>query len=343
MSRPPVAKVKSKSLAKIANKDGKQQSILSFFTSPTSNGKLGQTKNTTSDSQEQNIAPDTDVEVTTPTTPPSKRVKLSESQSVNNVDPEAGSLTPEQKDLVAKKRVEAKLKRMSSSLPLLDPAMGITWFTALEDEFRKDYFQKLNDFIISARSRATIYPPPANVWEWTKHSAIQDVKVVILGQDPYHGPNQAHGLCFSVKKEVRSPPSLLNMYKELQDDIPGFKTPNHGCLIGWAEQGVLLLNAVLTVEANKANSHKDQGWERITDAVISWISKNLKSVVFLLWGSYAQKKAAIVDRTKHHLLQCPHPSPLSAHRGFLGCKQFSATNALLMESGRTPIDWKYLP
>ena len=172
-------------------------------------------------------------------------------------------------------------------------------------------------------------------------------KLVVLificsGQDPYHGPGQAHGLCFSVKPGVKTPPSLVNMYKELKDDIPGFSHPGHGHLTGWADQGVLLLNAVLTVTSGNPNSHKDRGWEKMTDAVIKWISDNSEGVVFLLWGSYAQKKGAYVDGRKHHLLKATHPSPLSAHRGFLGCKHFSRCNQLLVESGKQPIDWNKL-
>jgi len=197
--------------------------------------------------------------------------------------------------------------------------------------------------VTSKRTQKTVYPPQNNVWEWTKQTPIKDVKVVILGQDPYHGPRQAHGLCFSVQKGVPPPPSLINIYKELKSDIPGFEIPNHGDLTGWAKQGVLLLNAVLTVDAGNANSHKDKGWEKVTDAVISWISKNLNDVVFLLWGNYAQKKASVVDKKKHHLLQSVHPSPLSAHRGFLGCKHFSKCNELLEKNGKEPVNWADLP
>ncbi|XP_042579370.1 uracil-DNA glycosylase-like [Cyprinus carpio] len=168
------------------------------------------------------------------------------------------------------------------------------------------------------------------------------VKVVILGQDPYHGPNQAHGLCFSVQRPVSPPPSLVNIFKELASDIEGFEHPGHGDLTGWAKQGVLLLNAVLTVRAHQANSHKDKGWETFTDAVIHWLSTNMQGLVFILWGSYAQKKGAAIDKKRHHVLQTVHPSPLSAHRGFFGCKHFSKTNELLKKSGKKPIDWRAL-
>ncbi|KAF0291596.1 Uracil-DNA glycosylase [Amphibalanus amphitrite] len=163
------------------------------------------------------------------------------------------------------------------------------------------------------------------------------------GEDPYHGPGQAHGLCFSVQRGVAPPPSLVNMYKELESDVEGFRHPGHGCLLGWARQGVLLLNACLTVRSGQPNSHKDQGWEQFTDAVIKHISSNQKHVVFMLWGSYAQKKGSVVDKSRHHVLTSTHPSPLSAHRGFLGCKHFSKCNQLLIQNNRTPIDWNDLP
>lgn len=177
------------------------------------------------------------------------------------------------------------------------------------------------------------------------HTSIEDIRVVILGQDPYHGTGQAHGLCFSVQPGISPPPSLVNMYKELEADIDGFTRPSDkgGYLAGWADQGVLLLNAVLTVRSGAANSHKDKGWEKLTDAVIKWISKNRSDVIFLLWGTYAQKKAAMVDSGKHHLLKSVHPSPLSAHRGFLGCKHFSQCNQILEKMNKEPIDWTKLP
>ncbi|NXC19430.1 UNG glycosylase, partial [Corythaeola cristata] len=168
------------------------------------------------------------------------------------------------------------------------------------------------------------------------------VKVVILGQDPYHGPNQAHGLCFSVQKPVPPPPSLENIYKELSTDIEDFTHPGHGDLTGWAKQGVLLLNAVLTVRAHQATSHKERGWEQFTDVVVSWLNKNLHGVVFMLWGAYAQKKGSSIDRKRHHVLQTVHPSPFSVNRGFFGCRHFSKTNELLKKSGKKPIDWRAL-
>jgi len=171
-------------------------------------------------------------------------------------------------------------------------------------------------------------------------TAFDEVKVVILGQDPYHGPNQAHGLAFSVKPEVAIPPSLLNMYKELANDIPGFQMPNHGYLVKWAEQGALLLNTVLTVERGMAHSHAKFGWEVFTDQVIAALNEHREKVVFLLWGSHAQKKGQFIDRNRHYVLTAPHPSPLSAHRGFLGCHHFSKTNEYLKQNGLSEIDWQ---
>ncbi|KAK3932222.1 Uracil-DNA glycosylase [Frankliniella fusca] len=237
----------------------------------------------------------------------------------------------------------ARIKSQVAKTPALHPSIGSSWFFALQTEFKKPYFAKLSEFVTRERQRGTVYPPADQVWTWTTKVPIRDIKVVILGQDPYHNPGQAHGLCFSVPKGVPPPPSLLNMYKELATDIPGFTAPKHGYLEGWAEQGVLLLNACLTVRANSPNSHKDQGWEQLTDAVIKYISEKNRNVVFLLWGSYAQKKGMVVDKKKHHILKTVHPSPLSAHRGFLGCKHFSQCNELLHKAGKKPIDWSHLP
>jgi len=253
------------------------------------------------------------------------------------------ALSPEQKLKCVSNKKRAQLVKMSKDLQILTTDIGSSWFEALEDVFKKDWFRKLNDYVLREREAHTIYPSPAEVWSWTTRVSICDVKVVILGQDPYHGPGQAHGLCFSVKPGVAPPPSLVNMFKELERDTPSFTRPGHGYLAGWADQGVLLLNACLTVRKGQANSHKDQGWEKLTDAVISWISKNLTGVVFLLWGAHAQKKAAVVDKSKHHLLTSVHPSPLSAHRGFLGCGHFSKCNELLEAQGKSPVDWTNLP
>lgn len=261
-------------------------------------------------------------------TPPSKPTQ-------NKVMSPFGAITPLQ--------ALARIKSQVSKTPALHHTIGSTWFFALHSEFQKPYFAKLSEFVSRERQKGTVYPPADQVWTWTTKVPIKDVKVVILGQDPYHNPGQAHGLCFSVPKGVHPPPSLVNMYKELTNDIPGFVTPNHGYLDGWAQQGVLLLNACLTVRANSPNSHKDQGWEQLTDAVIKYISDHGRNVVFLLWGAYAQKKGSIVDKKKHHILKTVHPSPLSAHRGFFGSKHFSQCNDFLKKAGKKPIDWSQLP
>ncbi|XP_010751762.3 uracil-DNA glycosylase [Larimichthys crocea] len=253
--------------------------------------------------------------------------------------PSPAPLSPEQLDRIARNKKAALEKLASAQTP---PGFGESWRHGLSAEFGKPYFKQLMDFVSEERKRHTVYPPAEQVFTWTQMCNIRDVKVVILGQDPYHGPNQAHGLCFSVKRPVPPPPSLENMYKELVSDIEGFKHPRHGDLTGWAKQGVLLLNAVLTVRAHQANSHKDKGWEAFTDAVVQWLSNNLEGLVFMLWGSYAQKKGATINRKRHHVLQAVHPSPLSAHRGFFGCKHFSKANELLKKSGKSPINWKEL-
>ncbi|OWF48536.1 uncharacterized protein LOC110452944 [Mizuhopecten yessoensis] len=228
--------------------------------------------------------------------------------------------------------------------------IGSSWDFILKGEFSEPYFQELANYIAEERSKGAIYPlthqvfPPAHqVFSWTQFCTPESVKVVILGQDPYHEPNQAHGLCFSVQTGAKIPPSLENIYKELKNDIEGFQHPGHGCLIGWAAQGVLLLNSCLTVGHGQANSHRNRGWEKFTDAVISWLNKNRTGLVFILWGSYAQKKGLCIDKMKHCVLQGVHPSPLSAYRGFYGCNHFSMCNAVLEANGKTPIDWTWLP
>uniref|UniRef100_A0A4W5M7U6 Uracil-DNA glycosylase n=1 Tax=Hucho hucho TaxID=62062 RepID=A0A4W5M7U6_9TELE len=246
---------------------------------------------------------------------------------------------PELLARIAKNKQAALEKLCASNAP---DEFGESWRKSLYAEFGKPYFRNLRSFVDGERKRNTVYPPPQHVFTWTQMCDIQDVKVVVLGQDPYHGPNQAHGLCFSVQRPIPPPPSLLNMYKELASDIEGFQHPGHGDLTGWAKQGVLLLNAVLTVRAHQANSHKDKGWETFTDAVVQWLSTNREGLVFMLWGAYAQKKGAAIDRKRHHVLSTVHPSPLSAHRGFFGCKHFSKTNELLEKSGKEPIDWRAL-
>jgi len=216
-----------------------------------------------------------------------------------------------------------------------------TWQDALGPQKEAEYFTRLMARVESEREAGkVIYPPQQDVFNALKYTPLQSVKVVILGQDPYHGPNQAHGLCFSVLPGVKTPPSLVNIYKELAADIDGFVIPKHGTLTSWAEQGVLLLNTVLTVEQGKAHSHSKWGWETFTDAVVDAVNRHQQGVVFLLWGSHAQKKGMHIDTSKHHVLNAPHPSPLSAHRGFLGCKHFSQTNQLLSSQSKSPINWQ---
>ena len=222
---------------------------------------------------------------------------------------------------------------------------NMTWHDVLAEEKNKAYFRDTLAAVAAERaSGKTVYPPQKDVFNAFRLTELGQVKVVILGQDPYHGPNQAHGLAFSVLPGVKVPPSLVNMYKELMTDIPGFQRPEHGFLESWARQGVLLLNTVLTVEAGKAHSHAQFGWETFTDTVIATINQHREGVVFLLWGSHAQKKGRIIDRQRHYVLQAPHPSPLSAHRGFFGSGHFSKTNQWLTDHHQTPIDWTpYLP
>ncbi|HDR1071668.1 TPA: uracil-DNA glycosylase [Pasteurella multocida] len=216
-----------------------------------------------------------------------------------------------------------------------------TWKDVIGTEKTQPYFKHILDQVHQVRASGKIvYPPPKEVFSAFQLTEFEAVKVVIIGQDPYHGPNQAHGLAFSVKPGVVPPPSLMNMYKELTQDIEGFQIPNHGYLVPWAEQGVLLLNTVLTVEQGKAHSHASFGWETFTDRVIAALNAQREKLVFLLWGSHAQKKGQFIDRQKHCVFTAPHPSPLSAHRGFLGCRHFSKTNAYLMAQGLSPIQWQ---
>ena len=215
-----------------------------------------------------------------------------------------------------------------------------TWRDMIGSEKAQPYFQHILQQVQQQRdSGKIIYPPKADVFNAFRYTEFDQVKVVILGQDPYHGPNQAHGLAFSVRPNVQIPPSLQNIYKELSQDIAGFQIPNHGYLVDWAQQGVLLLNTVLTVEQGKAHSHANFGWETFTDHVIATLNQHTQGLVFLLWGSHAQKKGQFIDRQKHCVLTAPHPSPLSAHRGFFGCHHFSRTNQYLIQQGKTPINW----
>ena len=214
-----------------------------------------------------------------------------------------------------------------------------SWLAPLQQEFDQPYMADLRSFLLAERqSGKRIFPADRNWFRALDLTPLDEVKVVILGQDPYHGPGQAHGLCFSVPEGVRPPPSLVNIYKELESDL-GIQRPAHGFLEHWARQGVLLLNSVLTVEMGLAASHRGQGWERFTDAIIRLVNARAQPVVFMLWGSYAQKKAAFVDAGRHLVLKAPHPSPLSAHGGFLGCRHFSKANAFLESRGVAPIDW----
>lgn len=214
------------------------------------------------------------------------------------------------------------------------------WLSALDAEFEKDYMRALRAFLLERRQQgAIIYPPGSQWFSALNVTPCDQVRVVILGQDPYHGPGQAHGLCFSVLPDVRVPPSLANIYKEINSDL-GIQQPNHGCLISWAQQGVLLLNATLTVERGSAGAHQGKGWEQFTNQVINHINNQREGIVFMLWGSFAQKKAAMIDESRHLILKSVHPSPLSAHRGFLGCGHFSAANNYLQNQGLKPIDWQ---
>ncbi|WP_422133519.1 uracil-DNA glycosylase [Endozoicomonas sp. ALD040] len=215
-----------------------------------------------------------------------------------------------------------------------------SWKSHLQSEFNKEYMQVLRSFLLNEKAAGkTIYPKGSEYFRAMELTPFEQVKVVILGQDPYHGPGQAHGLSFSVRPDVRIPPSLINMYKELQNDL-GIPPASHGCLEHWAEQGVLLLNSVLTVEHKQAASHQKRGWEQFTDRVIAELNNKREGLVFILWGSYAQRKGQFIDRSKHRVLQTVHPSPLSAHRGFFGSRPFSQANDYLTSRGVQPIDWQ---
>ncbi len=216
--------------------------------------------------------------------------------------------------------------------------IGNEWDELLKGEFDKEYYLKLRGFLAKEYRERTIYPDMYDIFNALRYTSYSDVKAVMIGQDPYHGEGQAHGLCFSVKKGVEVPPSLKNMYKELESDI-GFKAPRHGELVEWANQGVLMLNAVLTVRAGEANSHKGMGWEKFTDRVIELLNEREKPIVFLLWGGNARRKKELITNPNHTVLEAAHPSPLSAYNGFFGCRHFSKTNEILKQTGQTPIDW----
>jgi uracil-DNA glycosylase len=219
------------------------------------------------------------------------------------------------------------------------PPISNDWAEALSPEYKKDYYRELFKFVGQEYSTKEIFPPGDDIFNAFHLTPLSQVKCVIIGQDPYHNVGQAHGLCFSVKPPVEAPPSLVNIYKELHDDL-GCYIPNNGYLVKWAQQGVLMLNAVLTVQAHMPNSHQGKGWEQFTDAAIRAVNALDKPVVYLLWGSYAQKKAAMLNNPKQLILKAPHPSPLSAYKGFFGCKHFSKANEFLEANGIQPIDWQ---
>ncbi len=215
-----------------------------------------------------------------------------------------------------------------------------SWKEVLSEEFDKDYMKVLSGFLLKEKQQGKqIYPPGNDIFNAFLYTPLNQVEVVILGQDPYHGPGQAHGLCFSVKPGIALPPSLMNVFSEIKNDL-GIEKPNHGCLTSWAKQGVLLLNSVLTVEHGRAGAHQGKGWEQFTDKVIDVLNEKCQQLVFLLWGSHAQKKGAHIDAAKHCVLTSPHPSPLSAHRGFIGNQHFSKANKYLESVGRNPINWQ---
>ena len=239
------------------------------------------------------------------------------------------------------------IARSSSWPPVTDTAatrqrsvqLEPSWLAQLAGEFEQPYMQQLREFLrLEKQQGKRIFPPGSELFSAFSHTPLDKVKIVILGQDPYHGEGQAHGLCFSVRPGVRLPPSLQNIYKEISAEL-GLTMPNHGHLTPWADQGVLLLNSVLSVESGRAASHQGKGWEIFTDRVIDVINREREGVVFMLWGSYAQRKGAMIDAARHRVLKAPHPSPLSAHRGFFGCGHFIAANDYLRERGHSPVDW----
>ncbi len=220
----------------------------------------------------------------------------------------------------------------------MDVKIEQSWKTRLQNEFEKEYFINLTNFVKNEYNSYTVYPPGRLIFNAFNKCPFENVRVVILGQDPYHGPGQAHGLCFSVKDGIAFPPSLINIFKEIRNDLD-ISLPDSGNLERWAEQGVLLINATLTVRAGQAGSHQKKGWELFTDEVVRLVAKEKNNVVFILWGAYAQKKGETIDRTKHLVLESPHPSPLSASRGFFGNKHFSKANVYLEEHGMEPVEW----
>ncbi len=220
----------------------------------------------------------------------------------------------------------------------VNPVIEESWKAVLGEEFEQAYFLNLKAFLLEEKQKCRIFPPGKLIFNAFDHTPFDKVKVVLLGQDPYHGPGQAHGLCFSVPGGIQKPPSLLNIFKELQSDL-GFEPPSQGDLTKWADQGVLLLNATLTVRENQAGSHQNHGWETFTDAAIKQLSLRRSGLVFVLWGNYAMAKRSLIDTSRHFILTAVHPSPLSAHRGFFGCRHFSQINNLLRQQGVNEIDW----
>ena len=220
----------------------------------------------------------------------------------------------------------------------IDPAIENSWKIVLSDEFQATYFSELKDFLIAEKMKYKIYPPGSDIFSAFNYAPFDSVKVVILGQDPYHGDRQANGLCFSVNDGIRKPPSLQNIFKELQTDL-GLPISENGNLEKWARQGVLLLNATLTVRAAQAGSHQNKGWEIFTDSIIRKLSNEKENLVFILWGNYARAKKSMINTEKHFIVESPHPSPFSAHSGFFGSRPFSKTNNYLVEIGKSPIDW----
>lgn len=232
---------------------------------------------------------------------------------------------------------------MLDNQSVVSPKIEGSWRAILSEEFYKPYMAELKEFLVAEKkSGKTIYPKGEEYFAALDRTPFDQVKVVIIGQDPYHGPGQAHGLCFSVKPGVAVPPSLVNIFKELKTDL-GVNPPGHGYLLDWTKQGVLLLNAVLTVQAGMAASHQGRGWEQFTDAIVHALNEKRDGLVFVLWGAYAQKKGAFINRQKHFVIEGPHPSPLSAHRGFFGSKPFSKINSFLQSKGKAPIDWSLRP
>lgn len=217
--------------------------------------------------------------------------------------------------------------------------IGNSWDTVLREEFKKEYYLKLREFLKQEYGQGTVYPDPDNIFNALKLTSYDDAKAVIIGQDPYHEPGQAQGLSFSVPRGMKQPPSLVNIFKEMQADL-GIRPPDHGCLEGWAREGVLLLNAVLTVREHQANSHRGKGWENFTDSIIEALNNRQKPLVFILWGNNAKAKAKLITNPRHHIITGAHPSPLSAHNGFWGGRYFSGTNEFLEEQGIEPINWK---